>query len=163
MYNLPFTGNLVNDLELNTKTKSGVPRLNFKIAINEGERGTESEKSHFVAFTAFGTLAENMAASMKKGQRVTVIARLNTYDKEVQIDGEDKTINMVGHTAQEAGPALRWQTAVVSKAGGGKSKAADVYSDDEEEAPAAKPAAKKAPAKRAPAKPAPEEEDDDNF
>lgn len=161
MHNLPFTGNLATDLDLITNTPSGVPRLNFKVAVNEGERGTDKEKTHFVPFTAFGTTAENMAASLKKGMRVTVIGRLNTYEKAVQIDGEDKKITMIGFTAQEAGPALRWATADVHKVAG-KSKTADVYAD-EDAAPAAKPAAKKAPAKRAPvAKPA-EEEDDEDF
>lgn len=162
MYNLPFTGNLVTDLELITNTKSGVPRLNFKVAVNEGERGTDNGKTHFIPFTAFGSTAENMAASLKKGTRVTVLARLNTYEKAVQIDGEDKNISMIGFTAQEVGPALRWATADVHKVAG-KSKAADVYAEDEEDAPAAKPAAKKAPAKRAPAKASAVEEDDDEF
>ncbi|MGK3708809.1 single-stranded DNA-binding protein [Arthrobacter sp. IK3] len=164
MYNLPFTGNLVTDLELITNTKSGTPRLNFKVAINEnpgGNRDKDNEVTHFVPFTAFGTTAENMAASLKKGQRVTVLARLKTYEKEVQINGEDKSITMIGFTAQEVGPALRWQTAEVSKAGGAR-KTVDTYADDEEEAPAAKPAAKKAPAKKAPAK-APVEDEDDDF
>lgn len=157
MHNLSFVGNIATDIKLNTETPSGVPRLNFKVAINEGERGTDAEKSHFVPFTAFGTLAENMAASVKKGDRVSVIARLNTYEKAVQIDGEDKNITMVGFTAQEVGPALRWATAQVSKVGG-KAKSADSYAGDDEDA---KPA-KKAPAKRtAPAKPAAAEADDD--
>ena len=161
MYNLPFTGNLVTDLKLITETKSGTPRLNFKVAINENPGGDrEKEVTHFIPFTAFGSTAENMAASLKKGQRVTVIARLKTYEKEVQIDGEDKSITMIGFTAQEVGPALRWQTAEVSKAGGAR-KTVDTYADDEEDAPAAKPAAKKAPAKKAPSKASAEEDDDD--
>lgn len=161
MYNLPFTGNLVTDLKLITETKSGTPRLNFKVAINENPGGDrDKEVTHFIPFTAFGSTAENMAASLKKGQRVTVIARLKTYEKEVQIDGEDKSITMIGFTAQEVGPALRWQTAEVSKAGGTR-KSADTFVDDEEDAPAAKPAAKKAPAKRAASKPPVDDEDDD--
>lgn len=164
MYNLPFTGNLVTDLKLITETKSGTPRLNFKVAINENPGGDrDKEVTHFIPFTAFGSTAENMAVSLKKGQRVTVLARLKTYEKEVQIDGEDKSITMIGFTAQEVGPALRWQTAEVSKAGGGARKSVDSFADDEEDAPAAKPAAKKAPAKRAAAKPAVENDDDDDF
>ncbi|MCC3292820.1 single-stranded DNA-binding protein [Arthrobacter sp. zg-Y1110] len=163
MYNLPFTGNLVTDLKLITETKSGTPRLNFKVAINENPGGDrDKEVTHFIPFTAFGSTAENMAASLKKGQRVTVIARLKTYDKEVQIDGEDKSITMIGFTAQEVGPALRWQTAEVSKAGGGARKTVDSFADEEEsETPAAKPAAKKAPAKPK-AKPVAEDNDDDD-
>lgn len=164
MYNLPFTGNVVTDIspeELITNTKSGLPRLNFKIAINEGERGDENEKSHFIPFTAFGSTAENFSKSLKKGMRVTIVGRLNTYEKEVQIKGEDKKLTMIGFTAVEGGPALRWATADVTKVPAKGARPADSYAGDEDAAPAAK---KAAPAKAAPAraaKPAPVDDDND--
>ena len=152
MYNLPFTGNVVTDVspdELITNTKSGVPRLNFKLAINEGERGAENEKSHFIPFTAFGSLAENLASSLKKGMRATIVGRLNSYEKEVQIAGEDKKLTMLGFTAVEGGPALRWATADVTKVPAKGARPADSYAGDDEAAPAPR---KAAPAKAAPAK-----------
>lgn len=163
MYNLPFTGNVVTDVspkELITNTKSGTPRLNFKIAVNEGERGAENEKSHFIPFTAFGTLAENLSKSITKGMRVTVVGRLNTYEKEVQIAGEDKKLTMLGFTVVEGGPALRWATADVTKVPAKGARPADAYAGDEDAAPAAR---KAAPAKAAPAaKAKPAVADDDN-
>lgn len=161
MYNLPFTGNVVTDIspeELITNTKSGLPRLNFKVAINEGERGDENEKSHFIPFTAFGSTAENFSKSLKKGMRVTIVGRLNTYEKEVQINGEDKKLTMIGFTAVEGGPALRWATADVTKVPAKGARPADSYAGDD-----AAPAARKAaPAKAAPAKAKAVAADDDN-
>ena len=162
MYNLPFTGNVVTDVspdELITNTKSGVPRLNFKLAINEGERGAENEKSHFIPFTAFGSLAENLASSLKKGMRATIVGRLNSYEKEVQIAGEDKKLTMLGFTAVEGGPALRWATADVTKVPAKGARPADSYAGDDEAAPAPR---KAAPAKAAPAKAKAAPVDDDN-
>ena len=158
MYNLPFTGNVVTDVspdELITNTKSGVPRLNFKLAINEGE----NEKSHFIPFTAFGSLAENLASSLKKGMRATIVGRLNSYEKEVQIGGEDKKLTMLGFTAVEGGPALRWATADVTKVPAKGARPADSYAGDDEAAPAPR---KAAPAKAAPAKAKAAPVDDDN-
>jgi single-strand DNA-binding protein len=163
LYNLPFTGNVVTDIspdELITNTKSGTPRLNFKIAINEGERGDENEKSHFIPFTAFGSTAENFSKSLKKGMRVTIVGRLNSYEKVVQIDGEDKKLTMLGFTAVEGGPALRWATAVVTKAPAKGARPADSYAGDEEAAPAPR---KAAPAKAAPKAKAAAADDDNDF
>lgn len=162
LHNLPFTGNVVTDIspeELITNTKSGVPRLNFKIAVNEGERGSEQEKSHFIPFTAFGSTAENFSKSLKKGMRVTIVGRLNTYEKEVQINGEDKKLTMIGFTATEGGPALRWATADVTKVPAKGARPADSYAGDEDAAPAPR---KAAPAKAAPAKAKAAPVDDDN-
>ncbi|GAB2733241.1 single-stranded DNA-binding protein [Nocardioides pakistanensis] len=109
-----FVGNLVRDPELRTAA-NGNKRATFTVAVNEGERGTDNEKTHFVNVTAFGTLGENMAASLVKGQRVLVVGRFDSYSKEVQIDGEDKNLPMLSFIASAVGPDLRWATAKVSK------------------------------------------------
>lgn len=152
MYNLPFIGNLTRDLELVTNTKSGTPRLNFSIAVNEGERGTDSEKVNFFSFTAFGEVAENASKSFSKGDRVMVIARAGTYNKDVQIDGDDKSLTLHGFTATDIGASMRFATAEITRTPK-KTKSESSFNEDEP--------AKKAPAKKAAAKAAPAEEDDD--
>jgi len=116
-YNVPFIGNLVRDPKeaLQTDTKSGTPRLNFRIGINSGERGTDSEKKNFYSFTTFGSVAENMAASLGKGDRVIVLARIDTFVKEVQIKGEDVNLTIPSFKANNVAPDLTWATAKVSK------------------------------------------------
>lgn len=157
MYNFPFTGNIATDIELNTSTPSGIPRLNFLLAVNENS-GKENEKSHFLPFTAFGERAENFAKTFTKGMRVTLTARVNTHTKEVQVNGEDKKLTMVTFTAQGGGPDLNWATAEVTKNAKKGDKPSTSYGDDDE-APAAKPAAKAA--SKPAAKPAAATDDND--
>lgn len=121
LYNIPFTGNLTHDLELNNNTGSGIPRLNFRLAVNEGERGTDNEKTHFIPFTAFGSTAENAAKSFKKGDRMIVLGRVNTYPKNVYLpvkdseELEEKEITMVGFTASDISAPVRFATLDIHK------------------------------------------------
>jgi len=129
-----FVGNLTADPKL-IEGASGKPRATFTVAVNEGQG--EDEKAHFVNVTAFGTLGENLAKSLVKGQRVIVAGRLNTYKKEVEIDGEVKNITMVNFTASAVGPDLRWARAKVAKVSNDRSAAPDEGNDEADEAPAA--------------------------
>ncbi|WP_354214745.1 single-stranded DNA-binding protein [Arthrobacter sp. UYCo732] len=120
MYNIPFNGNLTHDLELNTNTASGIARLNFRLAVNEGERGSDNEKTHFIPFTAFGSTAENAAKSFKKGDRMLVLGRVNTYPKNVYLENsdkelEEKEITMVGFTASDIAAPTRFATVEIHK------------------------------------------------
>lgn len=158
-YNVPFIGNLVSDPKeaLQTETKSGTPRLNFRLGINSGERGSDNEKKNFYNFTAFGSVAENMAASLHKGDRVIVLARIDTFQKEVQIKGEDVNLTIPSFKANNVAPDLTWATATVSKTPKKESNRDAGFAGDNEET-----VAKKAPAKApAPAKAAPADSDDD--
>lgn len=146
LYNIPFTGNLTADPELNTNTASGIARLNFRLGVNEGERGSDNEKTHFLNFTAFGTTAENAAKSFKRGDRLIILARVNTYPKTVYLENaekelEEKEITMVGFTATDISAPVRFATVDVKKV---------ARKEDGESTPAP---AKKAPAPRAASKP----------
>lgn len=144
-----FVGTLGKDPE-QVVASSGNKRTRLRVAVTE-QGGTDNEKTHWVDVTAFGTLGENVHASLKKGQRVVVMGRLDTYQRDVQINGEDKSIGQVAFVALSVGPDLRWATADVTKVsgtgnGGGASAPA-----------AAKPAAAKAAA------PAAGGDDDEDF
>ena len=112
MNSISFVGNLTGDPKL-IFGDSGKARATFSVAVNEGQG--ETEKTHFVNVTAFGSLSENIADSLSKGQRVVVVGRLNTYSKDVTIDGDEKSLTMVNFTASAIGPDLRWATAKVTK------------------------------------------------
>lgn len=116
MNNITLVGTLGKDAE-QVVAASGNKRTRIRLAVTE-QGGTENEKTHWVDVTAFGTLGENAAVSLKKGQRVVVMGRLDTYDREVQINGEDKTIGQVAFVASAIGPDLRWATAEVTKVQG---------------------------------------------
>jgi single-strand DNA-binding protein len=143
LYNIPFSGNLTHDLELNTNTTSGIARLNFRLAVNEGQRGSDNEKTHFLAFTAFGENAENAAKSFKKGDRLQVLGRVNTYPKSVYLENsdkelEEKEITMIGFTATDIAAPVRFATVQIHK----------TPKKEDGESSSASPA-KKAPAPRA--------------
>lgn len=116
--NLSFTGNLAADPVLRTG-QSGLSRATFRVAVNSGDKDKGTEKTHWVGVTAFGTLAENVVASLKKGMTVNVVGRFDSYDKDVVIDGEPKTIQMLSVIANQAAPDLRWASAQVTKTSGG--------------------------------------------
>lgn len=138
MQTVTFVGNLTRDPEIRFGA-SGKARANFGIAVNE-KRG-EEEVAHFFNCTAFGTLAENIGESLRKGNRVIVTGRLNTWKQELTLeDGTEKTITNVGITANSVGPDLLWARATVKKVD------TRVSSDDgppDDEAPAPKPKATK--------------------
>jgi single-strand DNA-binding protein len=154
MNSASFVGNLTADPKL-IFGNSGKARATFSVAVNEGQG--EDEKTHFVNVTAFGTLAENLADSLSKGQRVLVIGRLNTYSKDVTIDGDDKSLTMVSFTASAIGPDLRWATAKVTKVVREGNAAADVDAGSAPAKQSAKSSSTRQPAKQSAAN------DDDDF
>lgn len=115
MNTISLVGNLTKDPRLISKKKQ-TPRAIFTIAINEryGKDG-ENEVTHFAQCTAFGDLAEHIAGSLSKGDRVVAAARLNTYSKEVEIDGEDVDLTMTAFTVTAIGPELRFAEAEVTR------------------------------------------------
>lgn len=104
-----FVGNLTRDPELRI-SPDGKVRATLSVAVNEGQG--ENEKTHFVDVTAFGDMATNVAESLRRGDRVIVVGRLNTYTTEVpQADGTVKKINRVSYTCSAIGPDLRFAQA----------------------------------------------------
>lgn len=147
MENISFVGTLGRDAEQVVAT-SGNKRTRLRIAITEAP-GTDNEKTKWVDVTAFGTLGENAAASLKKGARVFVMARMDTYQREVTIDNEVKNIDQMGFVAYALGPDLRWATAEVTKNPKGSN------GNSSQGAPASKGAGKPAPS------PAPADDSED--
>lgn len=158
MAQITIVGNLVDAPRLFTKGKT--PRAVFTVAENERPREDEEEgRSHFLQCTAWGTLAENLAASLDKGTRVVATGRVNTYKKDVEIDGDEVALTMTSFTVTAIGPDLRWAEADVTKvkpaaAGRDEDEEDDEEEEDEEEE---KPKRKKSKVK---AKAKAEDEDD---
>ncbi len=169
MNNVSFVGNLTREVKLSYSGEKKTPIARFSVAVNEGTG--DNEKTHFVSVTAFGTLAENLADSLRKGARVIVVGRLDTYSKAVVIDGEEKNLTMTNFIANAVGPDLRWAVAKVARVEKdaderGNSRPASPSADEEEEAvPAPKAAPKAASSSTAKSRakaPAPADDDDDD-
>jgi single-strand DNA-binding protein len=165
MNQISIVGNLTADPTIRF-SDDGKARATFTVAVNEGTG--ENERTHFVNVTAFGTLGENVAGSLHKGNRVVVVGRLNTYSRKFEVDGEEKNVTMTAVTASAVGPDLRWAVARVSKvqrdSANGSEPAAEAPSEPAE-APvraASTNGSKRSGSKQA-AAPAPSAADDDDF
>lgn len=109
-----FVGNVVHPPELRS-TKSGLPKTTVTVAVNEGDKEKGTERAHFVRVNVLGRRAENVVNTLVKGTRVVVVARVDTYLKDVEINGVDKQINLTEFTASAIGPELSYASADVTR------------------------------------------------
>lgn len=150
---LLFTGNITRDIQF-SDTQKGKRRAHFTLAVNEGERGTDTEKSHFLSFSAFGELAEALEKSnITTKTRLNVVARVDSYQKPVYVEQKDSddltevNMNMLTFVAMDVSPSMRYASVQVTPLPYKDAKG----ESDGEAAPTRKAPARKAPAK-APAK-----------
>ena len=136
-----LVGNAAREPELRFTT-GGRAVASFGIAVNRRYQVNNEwqEQVSFFNVTAWGTLAENAAASIAKGTRVIVTGRLEQREYDAK-DGTKRTVVEV--VADEIGPSLRWARCEVERveraqAGDGSLSAAranrapdPVYGDEE--------------------------------
>ena len=103
-------GRLTTDPEIKF-INNGMALVNFSVAVNR-KKGEEEYVSYFDV-TAWGTLAQGVADSLHKGDRVIVNGFL-TQDRFENKEG--KTISKVILNAQAVGPDLQFATAEVHSA-----------------------------------------------
>lgn len=108
-----ITGTLTRDPELRF-TQGGRGTASMGVAVNRRYQQNNEwvEQTSFFNVVAWGSLGENVAASLVKGSRVIVTGRLEQRSYETQA-GEKR--NVVEIVADEIGPSLRWATAQVEK------------------------------------------------
>jgi single-strand DNA-binding protein len=106
-------GNVTRDPELKF-LNSGAALCNFGLAVNRRwqQDGEWQEEAHFFNVTAWRDLAENLAETVEKGDRVIVDGRLQWREWEAE-DGAKRTAVEV--VADDVGPSLRWATASIVK------------------------------------------------
>lgn len=111
--NITLVGNVTRDPELRYTT-GGRGVASFGLAVNRRYQvnGEWQEQTSFFNVVAWGTLGENVAASVTKGTRLIVTGRLEQRSWETQ-DGDKRSV--VEIIADEAGPSLRWAQATVEK------------------------------------------------
>ena len=110
-------GNLTDDPELKF-TPSGAPVANFTVASTPRtfDKQTNEWKDGdalFLRCAAWRQLAENVAESLTKGQRVIVTGALRVRQYERQDGSKGTSVEM---NVDEVGPSLRFATAKVTKA-----------------------------------------------
>ena len=108
---MTLIGNLTRDPELRFAA-SGTAVLGLGLAVNKSKPGPNGgervETTSFFNIVAFGTLAENVAASLSKGQRVICTGEPEMREYETK-EGEKRT--SVELVLSGIGPDLRWATA----------------------------------------------------
>ena len=119
---ITVVGNLTRDPEMRY-TASGVSTATFGVAVNRSWRNQQTneweERTSFFNIVCWRGLAENVAASLKKGTRIVATGRLEQRSWETE-QGEKRSV--VEIIADEVGPSLRWATAEVKRSerrGGG--------------------------------------------
>jgi single-strand DNA-binding protein len=105
-----IVGNLTDNPELRF-TPNGAPVANFTVAVTprvkDGDGWKDGETS-FLRCTAWRALAEHLADSLSKGDRVLVFGTLRQRSWETP-EGERRSTVEV--QAEEVGPSLKWATA----------------------------------------------------
>ena len=115
--NITVIGNLTDDPELKF-TPSGAPVANFTVASTPRtfDRQTNEWKDGdalFLRCAAWRNLAENVAESLTKGQRVIVTGALRVRQFERQDGSKGTSVEL---NVDEVGPSLKFATAKVTKA-----------------------------------------------
>lgn len=108
-----IVGNMTRDPELRY-TPNGASVCNFGVAWNKRyqRNGEQVEEVSYFDVTCWGTLAENVAASLTKGTRVVVSGELEQRSWETP-QGERRS--KVEIKADDVSPSLRWASVEVTR------------------------------------------------
>ena len=112
MNNAAIIGNLVDDPELRF-TPSGTAFAKFSIADNY--KKDDVEKVSFFDAVVWGEQAEHLAESLKKGQRVVAVGRIEQNRWQAE-DGTNRS--RVEFVVTDIGPSVRWALVSVTPTGG---------------------------------------------
>ncbi len=107
---ITITGNVTREPELRF-TPAGAALCEFGVAWNLRKQNGDDE-AMFFNVTCWRSLAENVAESIDKGDRVIVTGRLNWRSWETDA-GEKRQV--VDIQAEEVGPSLQWASADVTR------------------------------------------------
>jgi len=108
-----IVGNVTRDPELRY-TPSGASVTNFSVAWNRRyeRNGQQVEEVSFFDVVCWGSLADNVAASLTKGNRVMVTGRLDQRSWETPQGDKRSKIEI---TADDVAPSLRWASVEIAR------------------------------------------------
>jgi single-strand DNA-binding protein len=112
--NITIVGNLTKDPELKYG-ENGTAYLLYSIAVNRGKKNAQGEwenVAHYFDCVSYGDLAENIANTFSKGNRLIVSGNLQQRNWETP---EGQRRSSVQILADEVGASVRWATALVTK------------------------------------------------
>lgn len=108
------TGNITSDPELKI-TPGGTSVVRFGMAWNRKwqQDGEWQEEAHFFDVTCWRDLADNVAESFVKGDRVVVNGRLEQSRWEDKQTGDNRS--KVGIVADDVAASVRWATVDITR------------------------------------------------
>lgn len=111
---MTLVGNIISDPELKY-TAGGTAIASFGLAWNRRfQQDNEwQEEAHFFDVTVWREMAENVAESFRKGDRVVVVGRLDQSRWEDKETGKGRS--KVGVVADEVAASVRWATVDITK------------------------------------------------
>lgn len=121
MNHITIHGNVSQEPEMRY-SGAGLAILSFNIADSYGK--DDKKKTTFHSVTVFGTLAENVASSIKKGDSVLVSGRLET-DEYKKKDGSTGKFTKV--IADEVAFSMRWTSVVADQTDSTMKKVAKAF------------------------------------
>jgi single-strand DNA-binding protein len=129
--NVTIAGNLTADPELRY-TSNGRPVVDFTIAassrrLNKQTNQWEDGDTTFLRASAWRDFAENIAGSLRKGDRVIATGRLKQRNYQ---DREGNNRTSLELDVDELGASLKRATAVIMKTTSGQTPAADYVPED---------------------------------
>lgn len=110
MNNVAVVGNLTSDPR---QGEGDVKVVNFRMAVNrrrkpgDGQTDEIIERTEFIDVECWGPQAENISASLRRGDRTIVVGQLK-YDQWNDADGTPKS--RVSIKASAVGPSLEFQS-----------------------------------------------------
>ena len=113
MNQVALVGNITDDPEL-LYTQSGAALASFTVAVSHRSKHNgewQDVNDGFFRCTAWRSVAENAAKSLKKGQRVMVIGKL--VQRNFETEGQKRSV--VEIQIQHVGPDLQFATATIEK------------------------------------------------
>jgi single-strand DNA-binding protein len=114
MITVTVTGNLTDDPR-SFSTRDGQPGCELRIAVDVPSRtGTGDGLTRYFKVVTFGVLASHTAASVRKGDRVTVQGHDLTSEAWVSDGGDPRS--KVAIRAIEIAVSLRWDTLTTGRA-----------------------------------------------
>lgn len=108
-----LTGNITRDPELRW-TRGGSAVASFGLAVNRRwqQDGEWQEETDFFNVTAWRDLAENLAESVQKGDRVVIEGRMKFSEYEDRDGNARSGLEVI---ADDVGASMRWATVEVTK------------------------------------------------
>ena len=113
---ITLIGNITRDPELKF-LDSGTGAVRFGVAVNrkwKDKRGEPQEQTSFFDCSALGSIAENIANSLRKGDRVILSGTLEQRSWDDKDGNKRSTVEV---KVEGIGPDLRWSTVATTKSG----------------------------------------------